>query len=697
ESPYDERRWAQLVRALSAGGRRRDALHAYQRAREQLGEGVGLDPGRELRDVERDVLAGATNRPGKPATVRGPADFVGRTVELDRLDHALERTDRGSTQVVAVLGEPGIGKTRLLTEFVQRVRGRGITALMGSSEPSQSVPLQSLLAALDPLLTDPVTPGATGIDPDLLELLQGPAAAPSLVEPTGLDLRRFRVIRALSRTIANLAVPGPLVLVLDDIHWLDPFTAAVVDHVCEGDAGRRVLIVTGASTAPATWPAVEDRLVRLERSVPLERLRLRPLSSAELQALVRGHAVGVDDVDVLAEQIHEASGGNALYATQLARAAAPTGQLPTSVPDGLEAMCRSRVTVISAPARALLDAAAVLGMDVDLRLLTALLDTSAEDIDQRVHEVIASGLVTEPDHTDHHRFTHGVVRQVVYDDLPPARRRRLHALAADALEARSPTDDPTVVTSVAHHLRHARPLVSDDRVRAALEAAGRQAAHRGALEEGRKLLDEALGLAGTAVERAAIEIASGIIGLAAGDQAAAKQIADAATVARAHGRWDLVADAAITQAQLQSSPSPGKSRTMAAHIEEIVGHLDDRDLTRRALLECWRAYLLVNVDPVRSQEAVDAADALAPLAPNRQIMVAARYVRLRQAESRGDDPLVCVRDALELASDTVLAGEPGLASYGHVACQAARLRAGLYDDCREDHDPYLQHAIDTHQ
>lgn len=697
ESPYDERRWAQLVRALSAGGRRRDALQAYQRAREQLGEGLGLDPGRELRDVERDVLAGATTRPAATAAPHLPMQLVGRTVELDRLDHALERIGQAA-QVVAVLGEPGIGKTRLLREFVRRVRARGVTALMGGCEPSQSVPLQALLAALDPLLSDPVTPGAAAIDPDLLPLLEGPATEPSLVEPTGLDLRRFRVIRALSRTIANLAVPGPLVLVLDDIHWLDPFTAAVLDHLCT-DLTRPVLLVAGASTAPDTWPVVEERLVRFERSVALERLRLRPLSSAELQALVRGHAVGVDDVDVLAAQIHEASGGNALYATQLARAAAPSGQLPATVPDGLDAMCRSRVAVISPPARALLDAAAVLGIDVDVEVITALLGTSPEDVDARMQEVVAAGLITDPDRPDHHhRFTHGVVRQVVYDDLTPARRRRLHAQAADALEARASADDAAVVALVAHHLRHARPLVDDDRVRAALEAAGRQAAHRGALEAGRKLLAEALDLAVTAVDRAAIEIASGIIGLAAGDRAAVKQIDDAAEVARAHGRWDLVADAAITRAQLQSSPSPQRSQIMATELEEIVQHLDDADVARQALLQSWRAYLLVNVDAERSLAAVDAADALAAAAsPRPQVTVATRYVRLRQAESRGEDPVACVRDALALATDTVLAGEPGLASYGHVACQAARLRAGLYDDCREDQPAYLQHAIDTHQ
>ena len=92
DNPYDERRWAQLVRALSAGGRRRDALLAYQRARDQLGEGLGLDPGPELREVERDVLAGEARSPS-PAPRAAPvgAPFIGRTVELDRLDRALER------------------------------------------------------------------------------------------------------------------------------------------------------------------------------------------------------------------------------------------------------------------------------------------------------------------------------------------------------------------------------------------------------------------------------------------------------------------------------------------------------------------------------------------------------------------------------------------------------------------------------
>jgi len=339
----------------------------------------------------------------------------------------------------------------------------------------------------------------------------------------------------------------------------------------------------------------------------------------------------------------------------------------------------------------------VLGMDLQLSLLAPMLDLSPEEVERQTHEVVLAGLVTESDEIDHHRFTHGVIRQVIYDDLSTALRRRLHTRAADALEASRAARDPAVIAAVAHHLRHARPLVTDDRVGRALEAAGRQAARQGALEAGRRLLEEAVDLAGTAVERAGLEIAIGIIATAEGDMAGAKRIDEGAAVARAHERWDLVADAAIARAQIESSPSPDRSLALAADLEEILDHLGQTELSRRALIQCWLAYLLVNVDPARSLAAVEAAEALSPRAANPQILVAARYVRLRQAESRGDDPETCVRDALQLAADAAVASDPGLASYGHVACQAARLRAGWHDACRADQEGYLQYSIDTHQ
>ena len=694
ERPYDEARWAQLVRALSAGGRRRDALLAYQRAREQLGEELGLDPGPELREVERDVLAGESRRATAEDRGRVPTPFIGRTVELDRLDGAFERASRGVLQAVAVLGEPGIGKSRLLLELSNRFDRRGVRVLRGDCEPSQTVPLRCLLSALEPWRDEALR--ATGAEDDLAVLGLGPAVDPSgVVEPTGLDLRRYRVITSLSRAIDGLARAGPTVLVLDDVHWLDPFSSAVLDHLSRESPDLPLLVVAAASTAPATWPSVEEQLVRFEAAIPIERLSMRPLSGPEVAALVRDQVVGIAHVDQLAGQIEVASGGNALYATQLASAAAAAGRLPPTVPVGLEAMCRARVAAAPAPARELLDAAAVLGTDVPVRLLPMLLDTTSDDVERRIADVRTAGLLETDDDHDRVRFTHGVIRQVIYDDLTPTQRRRLHERSAEALDA-TPEHEAGHLAARAHHLERAGPLVSDARVAEALEAAGRSAARQGALEVSRRLLERGLRRAPDD-QRAGIEIALGMVAVAEGDLTGVKQIEAGARSAREQGRWDLVADAAVARSQLAASPGARHALALAADIEEALAHVAPDDGTRRGLLESWRGYLLVNVDPIRSAAAIEAAEAVSDHASSPMLEVAIRYTRLRQAEARGDDPSGCEIDALRLADDAKALGEPGLESYGNVAAQAARLRGGRFDACRAAQPEYLARAIEGHQ
>jgi hypothetical protein len=231
----------------------------------------------------------------------------------------------------------------------------------------------------------------------------------------------------------------------------------------------------------------------------------------------------------------------------------------------------------------------------------------------------------------------------------------------------------------------------------AFEAAGRHAARQGALEVSRQMLEDAMELASTELQRASIGIARGMVAVAEGDLTGVQQIEDGSQVARAEDRWDLVADAAVAQAQLSASPGVGHALALVGDMEEVLRHLPADDLVRRGLLESWRGYLLVNIDPERSASAIDAADALAASTANPQIEVAARYTRLRQAEARGDDPAGCVREALALSADADGLGDRSLVSYGHVAAQAARLRAGAFDECRAAQPSYVANAVAGHQ
>ena len=157
-NPYDERRWAQLVRALSAGGRRRDALLAYQRAATSSARASASTPGPELRDVERDVLAGESPTVGHRRRRRGRRHAVHRPHRRARPPRRAPSTEPAAvrSRPWPCSASPGIGKSRLLDELAARLRrARGDACSAASCEPTQTVPLRCLLAALDPWLSDP--------------------------------------------------------------------------------------------------------------------------------------------------------------------------------------------------------------------------------------------------------------------------------------------------------------------------------------------------------------------------------------------------------------------------------------------------------------------------------------------------------------------------------------------------------------
>jgi tetratricopeptide (TPR) repeat protein len=335
-------------------------------------------------------------------------------------------------------------------------------------------------------------------------------------------------------------------------------------------------------------------------------------------------------------------------------------------------------------------------MDSPLTLFPSVIDSSDDDVERRVNELRAVGLLAGDD-ADRVRFTHGVVRQVVYADLDLARRRRLHRRVADAFVSGTGEQEAGRLAVIARHLQRARPLADDHEVAAALASAGRRAAQQGALEVARQDLEDALELASTDGELAEIGMALGMVAVAEGDLTGVRQIEEGAARARAEGRWDLVADAAVARAQLAASPGARHALALVADMDEVLEHLPPDDVTRRGLLHSWRGYLLVNIDPERSAAAAAAAEALIDEAASPPIEVATRYTRLRQAEARGDDPEECEREALTLADDALRLGDRSLVSYGHVAAQAARIRGGRFDACRSAQPEYLAASVAGHQ
>ncbi|MGZ4331910.1 MAG: ATP-binding protein, partial [Solirubrobacteraceae bacterium] len=309
--------------------------------------------------------------------------FVGRTTELDALNAALTALEGGTPRAVEVVGPAGIGKSRLLSELGARADARGHVVLRGSgAELEQDLPYWVFVDALDDHVAQLEPRRLDRLDAttrsELGQLL--PALADSVVAPdTGLH-ERYRTHRAARVLLEHLAVPNPLVLLLDDFHWADP-----------------------AST---------DLLSALLRRPPaagvLARVELPPLTADETRELVGEHA----------EFFYEETGGNPFYLEQLARA--PTvakvagGHVTLAgvhIPPLVAAALAEELSLLSGEARAVLDGASVAGDPFEVDLAAAAADCADSEVLEAIDDLARLELVKETDMPRRFRFRHPIVRR----------------------------------------------------------------------------------------------------------------------------------------------------------------------------------------------------------------------------------------------------------------------------------------------
>ncbi|MFG2086745.1 MULTISPECIES: BTAD domain-containing putative transcriptional regulator [unclassified Spirillospora] len=451
-NPLREEAWRLLALALYRAGRQGDALAALRRARETLTEELGVDPGPALRRLETDILAQspdlgeAARRGGRPVLRPAPEPareqpaFVGRVRELARLDAAAADAARGRGGLVLVGGDAGMGKTALAERFEDGLAERGWTCAWGRAPETGGAPaawpwaelLRGLAAA-----APPAAELAGRLGPLLDDAVTGPGDA-------DVSTGRFRLHLAVGDYLAGVADTGPLLLVLDDLHWADEETLALLVRLAGRLRDRPVLLV-------ATFRQTEVReglaaaLAALARYEPA-RIELGGLSAAEVAALVRGTcATGLGDAELSA--IAERTGGNPFFTRETARLLDAEG-LPAAtrqVPAGVGDVLRRRIARLPEPVQTVLRDAAVIGRDADLGVLSDL--TGDEDtVIDAVEAGLGSGLVTEPA-PGRMRFAHALVRDTLYDGISRARRTRLHGRVAAALERHTPDE----VAAIAHH------------------------------------------------------------------------------------------------------------------------------------------------------------------------------------------------------------------------------------------------------
>jgi DNA-binding CsgD family transcriptional regulator len=364
--------------------------------------------------------------------------LVGRAAELAALQTAAASATKGHSRIVLVGGDAGIGKTRLLSEFCARARQDGMLTAIGGCVQLGEVaiayaPLVEALREVARELGAETFDELVGPGRDELDGLIGGRGAADASSPGPL----FEHLLGL---LIRLGEHRPTVLVLEDMHWADASTLALIAFLGRNlrDA-RVVLVLTYRVDELHRRHPLRPLLTGLERDPNLERIRLTGLSRPELVELLSG----IGEASAAVDELLSRTEGNPFYVEELIAAGPSDGMLP----DTLAEVMLTRVSRLSEPTQNVLHRAAVLGNEVDERLLAAVTESTPDQVTSALREAISEQLLVIG--SGGCRFRHALIREVLYDDLLPGERERVHVAAANAVE------DPELADRLDEHARWA--------------------------------------------------------------------------------------------------------------------------------------------------------------------------------------------------------------------------------------------------
>jgi DNA-binding SARP family transcriptional activator/tetratricopeptide (TPR) repeat protein len=540
--PFRERLHGLLMLALYRSGRQGEALQAFHAVRRALADELGIDPGRRLRELEAGILRqdpGLDWKPppqepcpspgetGGPAGEPGPAlaapdtrsaqaaadELVGRGDQLAVLDRVLAAARNGRGLVTLMTGQPGIGKTRLAEEAARRAAAAGMQVAWGRCHEGDGAPafwpwaqvVRQLAAELAPGQLDAMLGPSAAWLGRLMPELAGPAPSAGPLPVADLGAARFQLNQAVAGLLRRLAAARPLLVVIDDLHWADVPSLSLLALLAAELTDARLLVVgTYRDGEVVAGQPLAETLGALAREPALERIALGALDRAGTARLV-GRVIGGEPAEPLVEAVHDRSGGNPFFITELLRLLQSEGGLAAAdapaaarrdIPAGVRDVLRRRVARLPSQTSAFWTVAAVVGREFDLDLIEAVTGLDDESALDAAEAAVLAGLVIEDDRgAGRYRFAHALVRETIYEDISRTRRTRLHARVVDALAAvRGP--EPGPAAEMAYHCWQAAPVIGAGRALPHLLRAGEQAVAQLAYEAADEQLERALELAG---------------------------------------------------------------------------------------------------------------------------------------------------------------------------------------------------------
>jgi class 3 adenylate cyclase/tetratricopeptide (TPR) repeat protein len=413
------------------------------------------------------------------ARERGFSRFVGREREIAALEEALGRAGAGEATALGVVAEPGIGKSRLYHEFVERCRGEGIEVFQAQGQAhGRSIPFMPILQMLraffgiedgdsEQAAREKIAGRALLLDAsfaDDLPLLFDFLGVPDPDRPVpqmSPEARQRALADVLCKLVSNPSRKKSLVLVFEDLHWVDEGSQAMLRGLIEGFGETKTLVL--ANYRPEYTPPWHDNAC-------WQALELAPLRQPDTRELLRDLAGEDPSLDGLDEPIHERTGGNPFFIEEIVRELAESGYLlgergayrlarpieGAAVPVTVQAVLAARIDRLDHDAKHLLQVASVLGKEVSEEALAMSAGLDAEAMERSLRELIEGGFLYEAEIYPQRllAFRHPLTREVAYGTQLAEQRARTHAAAAQALIELNPGDRwDELAALIADHLR----------------------------------------------------------------------------------------------------------------------------------------------------------------------------------------------------------------------------------------------------
>ncbi len=479
-----------LMRRLAAAGDRAAALTVYDHFRERLASELHIAPSAATRELVEEIRAErsadtlvAAAPAVMPAGPRSP--FVGRAGELRALTDEWARVREGERRVVVLAGEPGIGKTRLVSELSAAVHADEGLLLLGRCHEDGLIPYEPFADALRryvgtcpaQTLSDQVGPHGpvlAALVPELSERIAA-GAAPA-AEPAA-----SRLVQAIVAVVCEAARARPAVLVLEDVHWAEAATAVALRHLARAteDVSLLVLVTLRRSEVTPDHP-IAGAIAEMRRARILAQHVLGGLDADSVGAIVAAETGGRATQDVVAA-VHDRTEGNPYFVEELVREAGDlSSPAALALPQSVKDVLGRRVRGLPPDAIRLLETAAVIGSEFDVEVLGRATDATHAEVVDGLDAASAASVVVSGTTPGTCGFAHALVRETVYEGLSGVRRAHLHGRVGEVLAGMAGADAGTLARHFAAAGDHGRALrhhVTAARTASGLDAVGTGIAH----------------------------------------------------------------------------------------------------------------------------------------------------------------------------------------------------------------------------